>query len=218
MRQGLPEDGGTCPCATKGQGGCLKVCYASNLRKLYKAYASVEDYNTGLIRDKTEDEMYAIIKNTVLKWMLTTGKDKPYFRLHTSGDFFSEEYARAWARVIEEFSGSVRFWTYTRSLFAVPILAKCKNLTLMLSCDPVNEEEVAAFYQDYKTYPNVAIAWMGNDRPTDLDRDREVLVCPEVTGKVKNTKQQGACSRCRACIDRPLRTGMTRHIQFPIHR
>lgn len=217
-RQGKPEDGGTCPCATAGDGGCLKVCYASNLRKLYKAYASVEDYNTELIKGQSIEDMHTIIRNTVLKWLLTEGHKKPYFRLHTSGDFFSEDYAKAWSMVIEEFSDSVRFWTYTRSLFAVPILAKHKNLTLMLSCDPVNHKEVTEFYQDYKDYPNIAIAWMGNDCPLDEVADRQLLVCPEVTGKMKNTKQAGACSRCRACIDRPLKNGKIRHIQFPIHR
>ena len=103
-------------------------------------------------------------------------------------------------------------------MFAVPILAKVKNLTLYLSCDNVNKDKVFKTYDKYKNLPNIALAWMGNELPSEFPKDRELLVCPEVTNKIANTKIQGACSRCRACIDRPLKTGNMRHIRFPIHR
>lgn len=217
LAQGSPEDGGTCPGMTLGKEGCGEKCYDKNLRKLYKAYAAVEDYNTNLVVNKLPSEIYEVIKNSVLYWLLSGGGDKNYFRIHTGGDFYSEEYARSWARVIEEYPG-VFFWAYTRSLFAVPILAEIKNLTLYLSCDPVNKEEVLNVYDRYKHYPNIAIAWMGNDVPENIFSDKAFLVCPEVTGKLKNTKTEGACSRCRACVDRRLKNGKIRHIQFPIHR
>jgi hypothetical protein len=216
LTQGPPEEGGTCPMATSGEGGCLKVCYDKNLRKLYKKYAAVEDANTLKVVDASVDRMYQVIKNTVMKWLLNGGKEKPYFRIHTGGDFFSEAYASAWAKVIEETS-EVRFWAFTRSLFAVPILAECKNLTLMLSCDPVNKEKMLAVYSDYREYPNVAIAWMGGSFPEEVN-DRPQLDCPEVTGKIKKLKDIGACARCRVCVDRPLKSGKTRHVRFPVHR
>jgi hypothetical protein len=215
LTQGLPINGGSCPGATEGEGGCLGVCYDCNLRKLYKAYAAVEDKNLALIKGKSEEEIYQILKSTIDDWKVTTGKLKPYFRLHTGGDMYSLEYANAWARVIKENPG-VHFWTYTRSLFAVPVLSDCSNLTLMLSCDPVNKTEVLQVYDKYKSYSNLAVAWMGND-PPELT-DKAMLVCPEITKKLKNTKDIGACARCRACIDRPLKSGKIRHIQFPIHR
>jgi hypothetical protein len=216
LTQGPPSEGGTCPHATAGPGGCLAVCYDKNLRKLYKKYASVEDANTAKVIDADFDCMYRVIKNTVIKWLLAKGKEKPFFRIHTGGDFFNEPYARAWAKVIEE-TPSVKFWTYTRSPFAVPILAECKNLTLMLSCDAVNKEKVLELYSKYKDYPNVAVAYMGDDFPEDIT-DRPKLDCPEVTGKTKKLGNIGACARCRACVDRPLKSGEIRHIRFPIHR
>ena len=216
ITQGLPKHGGSCVGATEGKGGCVDVCYDCNLRKLYKGYAAVEDRNFQLIKDASAEDVYQVVRNTINKWILTYGLDDPYFRLHTGGDFYSEDYARAWKRVIDE-TPEVQFWTYTRSLFAVPILADCKNLTLMLSCDPVNKDSVLQTYEDYKHYPNIAIAWMGDDLP-DWQFDRKFLVCPAVTGKVKNGKEEGACSRCRACVDRPLKSGQIRHVQFPIHR
>lgn len=214
---GRPEDGGTCPGATAGCGGCLKVCYAANLRKRYKNYAKVEDDNTGLLIGKTEDEMVEVLHNTVQKWLLNGGSTKPYFRIHTGGDIFSETYAHAWRRTIE-MNSCVTFWIYTRSLFAVPILKDCKNLTIMLSCDPVNEKAVTETYNaKYKDCKNIAVAHMGENFPSSVD-DRAILVCPEVTGKIKNTKETGACLRCRACVDRTLKDGRIRHIRFPIHR
>jgi hypothetical protein len=213
LRQGTIEDGGTCVCATES---CLKVCYDKNLRKLYKSYASVEEQNTSLVFGKKASEMYDVVKNTVLKWKLTGGMNQPYFRIHTGGDFFNTSYAKAWARVIKE-NLDVKFWVYTRSLFAVPVLATCRNLTLLLSCDNDNKQDVLRVYQDYKEYPKVAIAWMGEGFPAEID-DRPKLDCPEVTGKVKKLNSMGACARCRACVDRKLKSGKIRHVRFPIHR
>jgi hypothetical protein len=214
LSQGRPEDGGTCVHATEA---CLKVCYDATLRRIYKHYKAKEDYNKDLVWDKPIEEQIKIIDNTVKKWYLTTGAAQPYFRIHTGGEFFNENYASAWRSVIEEAPG-IHFWVYTRSLFAVPILAELKNLTLMLSCDSDNKEEVLKMYTLFKDHPNIAVAWMGDMVPAEFPKDRALLQCPEVTGKTKNINKQGACARCRACIDRPLRDGNIRHIQFPIHK
>jgi hypothetical protein len=214
LTQGPPKLGGSCPGATEGSGGCVEVCYDCNLRKLYKAYARVEDRNFELVKGKKREEIFPILDKTVDDWKKTHGSSKPYFRLHTGRVIYDEEYTHAWACTIGKLK-DVRFWCYTRSLFALPILADLDNLTLYLSCDPVNKSKVLEVYEKYKDYKNIAIAWMGNDTP---ELDRNTLVCPEVTKKLRNTKEVGACSRCRACIDRPLKNGYMRHIQFPIHR
>jgi len=216
LTQGPPSDGGTCAMATEGEGGCLEVCYDKNLRKLYKAYAAVEDFNTGLVVGKSKEEMVVVIDNTVSKWLLTGGSKLPYFRIHTGGDFFEKAYAEAWRDVMLKYR-DVQFWTYTRSLFAVPVLLEASNLTLMLSCDPVNKDKVLKTYAKHKDNPNLAIAWMGENMPLEIS-DRPVLDCPEVTGKTKKINQIGACARCRVCIDRKLKTGSIRHVRFPIHR
>lgn len=217
LKAGDPDDnGGTCPFATKGKGGCAECCYAKNLRKAYKGYATVEDKNTELVKNLHGEELYQLLKNTVIKFLLDGGYDKPYFRLHTSGDFFSEEYVNAWIRVINEFS-DVQFWAYTRGFVYVADLAKCKNLTLMLSLDPVNKKEGLETYDKVKEFGNVSVAWMGNDFPEELT-DRPTLVCPAVTKKVKPIAKEGACSRCRACVDRTCKDGKIRFVRFPIHR
>ena len=214
ITQGLPSDGGSCVAATAA---CLKVCYDANLRKLYKGYKAVEDANYALVKDASPEEQLAVIKNTINKWLLTSGHEDASFRIHTGGEFFNESYTNAWRQVISE-TPEVKFWAYTRALFVVPILAGLKNLTLLLSCDIDNKEEVLAAYEQFKHHPNIAVAWMGNGLPEGFPQDKATLTCPEVTGKIKNIDQQGACSRCRACIDRPLKSGQIRHIKFPIHR
>jgi hypothetical protein len=214
LAQGLPENGGTCVNATEA---CLKVCYDATLRRIYKHYRANEDYNKELVWDKPVQEQVQIIENSVKKWYLSTGKSQPYFRIHTGGEFFNENYASAWRSVIEE-TPEIHYWVYTRSLFAVPILAGLKNLTLMLSCDSDNKENVLKTYKLFKDHSNIAVAWMGDVVPEEFPKDRSLLICPEVTGKTKNIGKQGACARCRACIDRTLPSGNIRHIQFPIHK
>jgi hypothetical protein len=214
LAQGLPENGGTCVNATEA---CLRVCYDANLRKLYRKYADVEDYNTSLVLHASYDEQVEVLKNTVYKWLLNGGGDSPYFRIHTGGEFFNESYVKAWKKVIQLHPG-VQFWAYTRALFAVPLLSGLKNLTLYLSCDSDNHEKVLALYQEYKDYPNIAVAWMGDAPPENFPNDRAVLDCPEVTGKTKKIGAMGACSRCRVCVDRKLKSGKIRHVRFPIHR
>ena len=218
LRAGRPEDNsGTCPCSTKGEGGCAGVCYAMNIRRIYKAYANKEDFNTELVKDKHGEELFELLDDTIAEWYKENWNRHPFFRIHTSGDMFSEEYAHAWVRVIKKYP-SIRFWLYTRTLFAVSILAECENLTLFLSCDPVNKDEVLAEYEKYKAYPNVAIAWMGDEFPSELV-DRPNNKCPDITGKLQNKSAvEGPCSKCRICIDRKLASGKIRHVSFPIHR
>jgi len=217
LASGLPAHGGTCVAATEGEGGCVGKCYDVNLRKLRKNYAANEDYNTSLVWSKSFEEQLCIIENSIDKWLLNGGGQEPFFRIHTGGEFFNLTYTAAWAKAIEKHP-AVHFWAYTRAMFAVPILAELKNLTLMLSCDPVNRDKVFAIYEEYKNYPNVALAWMGDTLPADIPKDRPVLICPEVSGKTKKLKDKGACARCRVCVDRPLKSGKIRHVQFPIHR
>jgi len=218
LKSGPVSCGGSCAGATKGEQGCIKKCYDRTLTKLYRNYRAVEEYNFDLLKQaKTVEQLAGVLQNTVNKWLLTVGLEDPYFRIHTGGDFYNYHYAEAWRQVIDN-TPEVRFWAYTRTLNVVPILADCKNLTLYLSCDPVNKAKVYKMYMKYRHKPNIAVAWMGNELPEDFPQDRKTLICPEVTGKMRNLDQQGACSRCRACIDRPLKSGEIRHVRFPIHR
>jgi hypothetical protein len=218
LTYGLPKDGGTCCGATKGAGGCLDVidghkrqtCYVAKIVQIYKATGKVLLDNTEQLLGKSREEMAEVLRNTVAQFVKDSPAEQRYFRIHWSGDFFSEDYARAWAQVISEFP-LVRFWVYTRSFHLVQYLVDQPNLSVYLSIDPVNEKTGYAVYELYKDKPNLGLAWLGDNPPANY----RWVTCPETSGILKNTKERGACAKCRLCIDR-YKTKI-RSIRFLIH-
>lgn len=223
LLHGRPENGGTCPGSTSGPGGCLSLkrvggvnatCYVDKLVKAYPNFGKVLQRNTELLHGKTQAEMEVILTETVAAFVKHNKGNNLYFRLHTSGDFFSEDYARAWAATILKYP-NVRFWTYTRSLWAIPLLMDCPNLSIYISSDPVNYAEAKAVYDIcHLGHPNVGICYMGNIG-TQPAGERWV-VCPEVSGKLKNETSKGACAKCRLCMTYNDKIRL-RNIQFPVH-
>ena len=224
LMYGLPENGGTCPGATTGTGGCLSLkkfstgleiqtCYMANVTRIFKAVGPSLQRNTDSLKGKSVDEMAAVCMEMVNEFARKSKGENLFFRLHYSGDFFSKEYAEAWAQVIREHL-RIRFWVYTRSHDMIDPLLGLDNITVFLSCDPSNFKIVKAIFEDKKEkHKNLAMAFMGNDAP-DPETHRWVK-CPEITGKVKNDDNSGACSKCRLCVDNyKIRV---KNIQFPIH-
>ena len=221
LAYGLPVNGGSCPKATTGKGGCLEVrashyvptCYMSKIVSRYPAVALSLDFNSMMLQNASKDEMIDILTNTMNTFVDSCNEDEMYFKIHYSGDIFSAEYAAAWNEVIQEFP-EVYFWTYTRSFEFVPALLGGGNLSIYLSCDPVNFKEAVATYDKYKAACNtLALAYMG-DNPPQPELYRWVF-CPEVTGILKQGAK-GACARCRLCLDN-YRT-RSKNIAFPIHQ
>lgn len=215
---GLPENGGTCPGATLGKGGCLEVrdglkrptCYMAKITQIYQAVGPKLQFNTDLLTGKSAEEMKGVMRRTVQSFVAENDREAWYVRMHYSGDFFSAEYAKAWSDVINEFP-EVRFWVYTRSHDMIQFLVDCKNLTVFMSLDPVNKDQCLATYEQYKDKPNLGLAWLGPNAPVD----HRWVVCPETSGVIKSTKEQGACARCRLCVDRYK--SKVRNIQFQLH-
>lgn len=215
---GRPENGGTCPGATLGKGGCCSVkqkntsvCYVDKLTKIRPQIKVILERNTDLLSEKSFDDLVIIFRNTFLKFLLLNKGKEQVFRLYWSGDVSNEITARALVKVIKEFP-FVKFWQYTRSLFAVPILVEAKNLSLYISIDEVNREKALLVYNIYKSHSNLALAWMGNEKP---DAPVKYITCPESSGVIKNKENRGACADCGLCwnkANKPLR-----HIHFPIH-
>jgi len=221
LNYGLPKNGGTCPGATLGAGGCLDVrdghkretCYMAKVTSIYKAVGNVLQSNTDLLKNKSVEEMTDILTNTINQFIKKNPDKKNwFFRLHYSGDFFSEDYARAWAATISKFP-EVRFWVYTRSHECAKYFTETRNLTFYFSVDPVNYKKAIEVYGKYKKYPHYAMAWMGNNAP-DQETHRWVT-CPETSGKLRNTPDNGACARCRLCVDNYVYK--VKNIRFEIH-
>src|SRR5687768_6071074 len=136
----------SCPGATAT---CERVCYAGKLEKLYKGVLDVLTGNMRALAGLDRSAMAGLLADMIDGFRADCeraeqrGSKVPRdFRIHWDGDFFSLEYAEAWADVIRA-CPDVRFWVYTRSfdpsaLDVLPVLADLPNLSVYLSVDPDN--------------------------------------------------------------------------------
>lgn len=211
---GLPSGTAySCPGATSF---CERICYAGKLEKIYKGVKSVilSNYETLLYADYLNgiegmaDILFHMVNDFVVETMARQEKGKPAtfdFRIHWDGDFFSRDYASAWADVIRLFP-DVQFWVYTRSftedMFVVDIISDIPNLTVYLSADPVNIDlanEVAS------RYPGVFIATVADTfaeaKETIIDSARKSYNCPENGKRIPLISTKGsACVSCGVCV------------------
>lgn len=105
----------TCPHATEH---CKKSCYALKAEKVYPS-AKVSRYTN--YDDAQAHEIFADRMIFTLETELATKKFKgklAIVRVHESGDFFSQEYANAWMKVVDYFKNrkEICFMWYTKSL------------------------------------------------------------------------------------------------------
>jgi hypothetical protein len=197
-----------CPGATSF---CERICYAGKLEKVYKGVKAVlvRNFETLLYADYLDgiDGMAREIRGMVKLFdAQCEHKNAPkLFRIHWDGDFFSVDYATAWARVIREFP-EIQFWVYTRSfsdsLNVLPEIVGIDNLTVYLSADPVNIELANKRAAEYGV--NIAtVADTFNDaRATIVDTSRKTYACPENRKSIPIISEKGsACVRCGICID-----------------
>lgn len=201
---GLPA-GDSCP----GKTEFCTSCYAQRSEQS-AGVAELVDHNLALLRAAgTVDAMTDLLDEMIWRYRqhaLAAGHGPPerLFRIHWDGDFYSIDYARAWATVIDA-NDDVQFWAYTRSFVepvnVVPVLADLDNLALYLSIDAAN---AAAAREVMAAHPGVLAALCGPDyqRARALAPDLGAVVCPENVGRIPlMAKGAGACVTCRLCPD-----------------
>lgn len=212
---GLPSGKAfSCPGATSV---CENVCYAGKLEKIYKGVANVLLHNWNALKDSTVDEMTILLQEMVDAFRVDCDKyDKKNggnveraFRIHWDGDFFSLDYAMAWANVISA-NADIAFWVYTRSftnaLNVLPIfdgMANRDNLSLYLSVDSAN---IADAKVARKAFPFVKWAWLAetfaDGRAEMPESDSKRYNCPENGGRIPLISAKGsACIACGICPD-----------------
>jgi hypothetical protein len=203
---GKPREGGTCPGATKGEGGCQYVapgkknatCYVVGLMKAYTNVRNSLQHNTDLVKKATEAELVELFSDMFAEFKRIEVKrgngDNLYFRHHWSGDMLNKKYCRALKTAMLRFP-EINFWTYTRSWFALSILSDVPNLMLYISAEKDNLKHALKFYMDYEDNPNVAFAYMGEEKP-DI-KGMRMIPCP-----VDNQKMalEEACQKCKLCL------------------
>jgi hypothetical protein len=115
---------------------CHKFCYARKAEYLYPKVKPCRDNN--LKESKKKDfafNMWNAINIIILK------KPISYFRIHESGDFYSEIYIKDWYAIAERFK-SITFYCYTKrnDLFTKALLKqKPSNLIIYFSIDGIQE-------------------------------------------------------------------------------
>lgn len=89
-------------------------CYAASDEARYLPVSSQRQKNFAILkRLKNRQEMAKLIYDSLLKEEVD--KVSKYFRLHVSGDFFSQEYFDAWIAVARKIPDTV-FYCYTKSI------------------------------------------------------------------------------------------------------
>jgi len=111
----------TCPATT---GYCSKVCYAQryNFKKLHVQMSQFKNFLAS-VRDDFPKIMVAL-----LKYMENFNTVK-IFRVHVSGDFYSEKYIKYWRSIAEELC-NWKFYAYTR-VWLIPRLRSVIETELM---------------------------------------------------------------------------------------
>jgi hypothetical protein len=198
---GLPSGKAySCPGATSV---CEKICYAGNLERIYKGVKDILVDNWNQLKDAKYPKMVMLLDEMIVDFKKDCDKrnaDK-LFRIHWDGDFFSVQYAIAWATVIKKHS-DVQFWVYTRSDFAVPVLQNIPNLALYFSADDANFELASKL----KETTGVKLAYLAENFAAGKERMLEITVksavpCPENNKKLKLISDKGsACVTCGQCV------------------
>jgi hypothetical protein len=201
----LAGAGNSCPGETKF---CKSICYAKNSENGSGVRALVTA-NLALLREAEDiHAMKALLVDMISRYVAESQRigiasNDHVFRIHWDGDFFSEDYARAWKMAMAEFP-DVLFWVYTRSFVepvdVVPELYGIPNLALYLSVDEYNVD--AAYELRNGDFPDLRFAFCAEDykRARALDRERAGIICPENIGRLALMENgMGACVTCGIC-------------------
>ena len=182
---------------------CSKVCYAGKLEKIYKGVRDNLLHNWNLLKDASYEEMYYLIETMIKEFIVDCEKkDAPkLFRIHWDGDFFNDEYARAWKHVILN-NPDVQFWVYTRVKSAALILKGMDNLSLYYSADSENVKTAV----DLKLNHGVRMAYLAQNFATGKADVKEMIgrpaaKCPENAKQIPLISTKGsACVSCSLCV------------------
>jgi hypothetical protein len=196
----------SCPGATSV---CEKVCYAEKIENRWTNVSATMRHNWDILSNASWSTMVRELHAMISEFEAECEKKnaEKAFRIHWDGDFFSREYASAWAMVVK-LHPMTQFWVYTRSftnrLNVIDIIADIDNLSVYLSVDSENELWAPVILAEY---PNVKIAALA---PTFADAANVISAiridtkpgakCPELTGALPLISEKGgACFACQLC-------------------
>lgn len=188
----------SCPGATE----MCKSCYAKKGRFVFPNVANAHMNNWKLVKKLLKQNTFSA---TILKSISPNIK---LYRIHISGDFFSQRYLDAWAKVIKQ-RKNTRFWAYTRSFHLnFSSLTRFPNFSLWASTDKYNVNAAKKFVRRFRKsgVKHAYGPWEHDDPLPDNS-----FFCPAVTGKIIGL---GACEKCMLCV---IKKATTKNVIFPKH-
>lgn len=188
-------------------------CYAENIERAFPSVGRLLQGNLEALQacGSNVGAMAALLSDAMdlfeaacVKAERRTGEPIPrVFRIHWDGDFYSAQYAAAWAQVIRS-RPSVSFWAYTRSFDYVGQLSGLDNLTLYLSVDEWNAAAArgVAAEHPWVRFALCGATWDDTEVLAQKVTGRNAPRCPELTGRTPLVSDGGvgACVTCGLCI------------------
>lgn len=129
-----------CPFATEI---CKKICYGRNAQELFEHVYNSRKRN---YEESLKDTFIEDIINTINYNLLRKKYEKKtiIFRIHETGDFYSQEYLNKWVEISNRFkeTDKIIFQAYTKSLpFITNIDLINTNIKIMFSIMPDTKED-----------------------------------------------------------------------------
>lgn len=178
---------------------CGKICYAGKLEKVYKGVRNNLTANFDALKNTEQDKQYALLDEMITAFEAECDRknaDK-LFRIHWDGDFFSNDYTRAWSAVIASHPDT-RFWVYTRVLASAMVLnlANHSNLALYFSADEDN-----LHFANIAKDKGINIAFVGKTFAEGKELFPKATKCPENNKALPLISEKGsACKVCGLCV------------------
>lgn len=145
--------GKSCPNSSQ----CILKCYARKAEKIWPNVANWRKENFDLAKHDP------ILLARMLERQIRTNQDKIIaVRVHSAGDFFSQQYVNFWANIAKKFS-YVRFYAYTKAPFD-------------FSCMPSNFNIIYSFIDGKLNFGKL-------DYVADLVNNHGAFLCPATNGQ-----------------------------------
>jgi len=152
---------------------CQKYCNAARFERLRPSCNGAYERNLLLTKnqDRFTDLMIGILPRIL-----------PCFRIHVSGDFWSQEYINSWIKICNTFP-QTKFWTYTRSWTVQPLLEPLEQLN--------NLPNIQVFASTDPSMPLPPKEW--RTAFIKIDQRATGVICPQEKGKISSCLQCGYC-------------------------
>ncbi len=181
---------------------CSKVCYAGKLEKVYPNVRKLLTHNWYLLSTADFDTQVSLLSNMINDFVKESEKarSQKLFRIHWDGDFFSDEYAYAWKKVILS-TPDVQYWVYTRVDSAARILKDIPNLSLYYSADDENLSTAKVLSSE-----GIRLAYLADTFAMGADTMKSIIgkvgaKCPENAKQIPLIDSNGgACVSCGLCV------------------